>query len=121
MELFTIAIDKIHEVKEGRRVVFVTIDTSFYSGKEYGVKYAFLKSRWDRIKAQKAYWENEIMNQEDGEHLEGLPEAEWCKRFERNLKHVPDEELVAEVNRRAAAGLWQSIEFKVEAVVRPKK
>ena len=57
VEVFSISIDRIHKEKEGKRVVFATIDTSFYDGKHKGVQCAFLKSGWDRIKAKMQYQE----------------------------------------------------------------
>ena len=116
MEVFSIGIDKIQEVEEGKRVVFATIDTSFYDGKHKGVQCAFLKSRWDRIKATMQYQETEIMNTEDGRHMESLTEEEWCRRFERDLRKVPDKELAEEVNRRAKDRLFHKISFKVEMI-----
>lgn len=116
MEVFSISIDRIHKEEEGKRVVFATIDTSFYDGKHKGVECAFLKSRWDRIKAKMQYQEMEIMNPEDGRHMESMTEEEWCRRFERDLRKVPDKELAEEVNRRIKDRLFHNISFKVEMI-----
>jgi len=116
MEIFSISIDKIQEAEEGKRVVFATIDTSFYDGKRKGVQCAFWKSGWDRIKTTMQYQETEIMNPEDGRYFEDLPEEEWCRKYERNLRKVPDKELVEEVNRRAKDSLFHKVSFRVEAV-----
>lgn len=121
MDRHTIAIDAIKEERVGRRIVFATIDWSFYDGKHPDVKCAFFKTAWERIKTEKRYWENEIMNPEDGERLETMPEDEWCSRYERDLRKIPDAELAAEINRRAQKGFFQTIDFKVEAVVKDKK
>ncbi len=116
MEVFSISIDRIHKEKEGKRVVFATIDTSFYDGKHKGVQCAFLKSGWDRIKAKMQYQEMEIMNPEDGKYMESLTEEEWCRRFERDLRKVSDKELAEEANRRIKDRLFHNISFKVEMI-----
>lgn len=116
MEIFNISIDRIQKEEEGKRVVFATIDTSFYDGKKKGVQCAFLKSRWDRIKATMRYQETEIMNPEDGRYMESMTEEEWCGRFERDLRKVPDKELAEEVNRRAKDRLFHKVSFKVEMI-----
>jgi len=118
MELFKYAIDGIKDVKEGKRVVFATLDWSFYDGKHKDEKCAFLKSSWERIKSQKEFQENEKLEQSDGEYLESLPEDEWCKRFERDIKKISDEELVNELNRRTKYRSLSKIDFKIVAIVK---
>ncbi|MCM1187498.1 MAG: hypothetical protein NC345_13350 [Lachnospira sp.] len=117
MEFFNYSINNITSEEVGDRVTFVTADFSTYGQTLKGVQRAFLSLKWPGIKASGCCDEREIMLPEDGRHLAELPIAEWCKRYERDIKSIPDEDLAAEINRRMEMRLFTKSKIYVESQI----
>lgn len=52
-------------------------------------------------------------------YFEDMSEEDFHKRFERTLSEYTDEEIVAEINRRAYHP-FHDIQFKVEAIIKKR-
>lgn len=120
MDIFTVFITQIHSEKPGKRGVFVEADTDCY-----GVKHSeslYFKNRiWERVKAQGKYLETEAYDRSYGEYVERLDDDEYYRRFECDIKKFTDEEIVAEINRRAEQpGIFCKIGFEVKAIVKKR-
>ena len=119
MDIFTVDIMQIHSEKPGKRGVFVEADTDCY-GKRKESLY-FSNSIWERVKAQGKFLETEARDRAYGEYVERLSDDEYYRRFEYDIQKFTDEELVAEINRRAAElGLFCKIGFEVKAIVKKR-
>lgn len=119
MDIFTVFITQIHSEKPGKRGVFVEADTDCY-GKRSESLY-FSNRIWERVKAQRKYLETEASDKNYGEYVESLSDDEYYRRFEHDIKKFTDEELVTEINRRAAQpGMLFSIGFEVKAIVKKR-
>ena len=119
MDIFTVFITQIHSEKIEKRGVFVEADTDCY-GKRKESLY-FPNSIWKRVKAQGKFIETEARDKAYGEYVEGLNDYEYYRRFEYDIQKFTDEELVAEINRRAAEpGLFCKIGFEVKAIVKKR-
>lgn len=119
MDIFTVFITQIHSEKPGKRGVFVEADTDCY-GKRSESLY-FSNRIWERVKAQRKYLETEASDKSYGEYVESLSDDEYYRCFEHDIKKFTDEELVTEINRRAAEpGIFCKIGFEVKAIVKKR-
>lgn len=119
MDIFTVFITQIHSENPGKRGVFVEADTDCYGTRRENLY--FSNRIWERVKAQGKYLETEANDREYGLYVESLSDAEYYRRFELDIKKFTDEELVAEINRRAAEPeIFRNIGFEVKAVIRKK-
>lgn len=116
MNILSISILKIHSVQEGKHVVLVDCDTACYGGTTEHNKVCFHKYRWERIKIQMNYLENEGHDAQSFEYFEKLSDEEYHKRFERTLSEYSDIELAEEINKRASNRLFHNIKFEVKVV-----
>lgn len=119
MELFTVFITHIHSEKPGKRGVFVDADTDCYAKRRENLY--FRNDIWKRVKAQGKYLETEVSDKDYGEYVESLSDDEYYRRFEYDIKKFTDEELVLEINRRAAQpGIFSHIGYEVKAIIKDK-
>lgn len=116
MDIFTVFINKIHSVQEFRHCVLVDCDTDCYGKTEHN-HVVFHKYQWERIHARMKYLETEGHDENSLNYFESLTEEEYHKRFERTLSEYTDEEIVEEINKRAAS-LFHHIQYNVQAVVK---
>lgn len=114
---FVVDIKQIYSERPGIRGVFVEAETDCY-GKRKESLY-FLNNSWKRIKQLMKYNEAEAKDKRYGEYLESLSDSEYYKRFEHDIQKFTDEELVAEINRRAAEpGIFCKIGFEVKVILK---
>lgn len=118
MDIFEVSILKISRVAHGKRGVFVDAITDTYGGKTVETLY-FSNRIWPRIQARMAFLESERDGADYGNYIEHLPDDEYYRRFEHDIRKFTDEELVTEINRRVnKASMFSAghIEFETRAV-----
>ena len=118
MDIFEVSILKISRVAHGKRGVFVDAITDTYGGKTAETLY-FSNRIWPRIQERMAFLESERGSADYGNYVEHLPDDEYYRRFEHDIRKFTDEELVAEINRRGNETSMFSaghIEFETKAV-----
>jgi hypothetical protein len=104
MDIFTVFIQKIHNVTEGKHVVLVDCDTDCYGVTKHN-QVVFFKTKWNRIKNQMKYLETEGMDSASFRYYEEiLSDVEFYERFEKSLSEFSDKEIIDEINRRVAKG-----------------
>ena len=118
MEFFSYKIVKVLEENTMNRTVSVRLIRNFYDGdKEETV--GFFKSEWEAYKAQGAYPEKRMLDNNALRYYESMTEEEWCNsRYNASIKDFSDEELVAEFNRRLANGLFSRVTIEAHAALR---
>lgn len=118
MDIFDVAITKIHSEKTLKRTVRVVIDTDCYGAKTRNMMCGFLKAEWSKIKREMCFRETKQLDEEGISFFENMEDGEWYARhFAAKLKDFSDEEIVEEFNRRMEDGLFHHITFKGRAEV----
>lgn len=119
-DVFDVDIRRVLSEVPAKRGVFVTAELSCYA--DYTDELYFEKEVWRRVKAQKRYNEREAKQADFGRYLESLSDEEYYRRFEHDVEKFTDEELVAEINRRASKpGIFCHIGFEVKAIVKDNR
>lgn len=117
MDISTFDIKKIYSEKQGKRGVFVEVDTDFYGVRRESLY--FSNRVWAKVKAQGRFLETKANDKEYGEYVESLSDDEYYKRrFEYDITQFTDEELVEEINRRAKHLAFHNIGFEVKAIIK---
>lgn len=118
MDLFNITIVRILSEEVRKRIVVVTMETSFYSGIMQETK-GFLKADWRCVKEKMLYSERLAIDPSMFDYFESLSDDEFAKRYYSvKLCDFTDEEIVEEFNRRLNDKLFHHIQFVGYAAIK---